>query len=74
MKVAEKTLPARPIEDALPDIRKTLEKSKFDAWFEDAKKKQGVKVNYEILNQVSPPLLPLSMQQDDKPAAQPVKK
>jgi parvulin-like peptidyl-prolyl isomerase len=54
-KMAERPLPARSFEEVKPDILKLLEKTKFDTWYDQAKKKQGVTVNYEALNTLAQP-------------------
>jgi parvulin-like peptidyl-prolyl isomerase len=51
-KVSERVLPARPADEAKAEIRKVLEKSKFDTWLDDTKKKLGVSVDYAVLNDV----------------------
>ncbi|MDR1940805.1 MAG: peptidylprolyl isomerase [Endomicrobium sp.] len=48
-KVSEKSIPAITFEQAAPLIKRTIEKEKFDKWFEDRKKSLGVTVNYDSL-------------------------
>jgi foldase protein PrsA len=57
-KVSEKALPAFSADEAKLEIRKMLEKTKFDAWFDQAKKRHGVSVNYSMLSKVMPPAQP----------------
>jgi parvulin-like peptidyl-prolyl isomerase len=47
-KVSQRTLPAMSFDEAVPEIRRILEREKFDRWFEDRKKELRVKVNYDI--------------------------
>jgi parvulin-like peptidyl-prolyl isomerase len=56
-KISQKALPARMLEEAKPELRKYLEKSKFDAWFQSAKDKLNVKVDYSMLSQLPPPAM-----------------
>lgn len=48
-KTSEKTLPPRSFDDVQAEIRKILQKTRFDAWLEKAKKKLNVKVDYSKL-------------------------
>ncbi|MCB4791120.1 MAG: peptidylprolyl isomerase [Elusimicrobia bacterium] len=48
----EKTLAARPIEEAREEIKRLLEKRKFDAWIETAKEKNKVKVDYDAVSKI----------------------
>jgi parvulin-like peptidyl-prolyl isomerase len=57
-KVSEKALPPVSADQAKVDIKKILEKAKFDAWIEQAKKKEGVTVDYNALSKVQPPQPP----------------
>ncbi|MDR2616717.1 MAG: peptidylprolyl isomerase [Endomicrobium sp.] len=47
-KVSEKKLPAISFDQAKEGIRKTLEKEKFDNWFNKQKENLNVKVNYDL--------------------------
>ncbi|MDR0617882.1 MAG: peptidylprolyl isomerase [Endomicrobium sp.] len=47
-KVSEKKLPAISFDQAKETIRKTLEKEKFNNWFNKQKEKLNVKVNYDL--------------------------
>lgn len=47
-KVSEETLPAVSFDDAKADIKRTIERERFDTWFESTKQKLGVDVNYEL--------------------------
>ncbi|MBN1822732.1 MAG: peptidylprolyl isomerase [Endomicrobiales bacterium] len=49
-KISEKTLPAMSMDEAKFEIRKVLEKSRFDAWLERARKNLNVKVDYDALS------------------------
>lgn len=74
-KVSERPLPARSADEAKADIKRILEKAKFDAWLADAKKKQGVTVDYDALDKLPQPLPPQTApgQQPAAPAPQPAK-
>ncbi|MDR1695992.1 MAG: peptidylprolyl isomerase [Endomicrobium sp.] len=48
LKVSDQVLPAIPLEDAKAEIRRTLEKDRFEKWFEDKRKSLGVQVNYDL--------------------------
>jgi len=54
-KVNQKALPARSLEDSKFEIKKFIEKAKFDAWLEKAKTKLSVKVNYDMLSKLPAP-------------------
>jgi parvulin-like peptidyl-prolyl isomerase len=47
-KVSQKTFAPISFADAAPEIRRILEREKFDEWFELKKQELGVKVNYDI--------------------------
>ena len=49
-KVSQKPLPALSVEDAKMEIKKVLEKAKFDSWLEQTKKKYKVTVDYSLLS------------------------
>ncbi|MHB9154119.1 MAG: peptidylprolyl isomerase [Endomicrobiales bacterium] len=51
-KVHEKTLPARSMDESKFDIKKMLQKIKFDAWLEKTKEKYNVNVNYGVLSRI----------------------
>jgi hypothetical protein len=51
-KVSEKVLPAMSPDAAKLEIRKITQKTKFDNWLEETKKKFAVKTNYEALVKV----------------------
>jgi parvulin-like peptidyl-prolyl isomerase len=51
-KIDEKTLPARTLDDSKAEIAKIIEKNRFDAWLEDAKKKYQVTTNYDMLDKI----------------------
>lgn len=65
-KVSEKAVPPMSEQEARQDVRKMLEKTKFDAWLNNAKKKMGVKINYDLLPQVivPPPSMMMPSMQD----------
>ena len=69
-KIRQKALPARSLEEAKYEIKKLLEKNKFDTWLENAKTKLNVKVNYELLSKL--PAAPQMMQPpaDQQPNAE----
>jgi len=50
MKVSEQNLPPVSKDEAKAEIKKILEKNKFEKWFEDAKKKFNVHVDYSKLD------------------------
>ncbi len=52
-KISEKTLPAIPETDAKGYIQNILQKTKFDQWLSDAKKKYGLEVFYNRLKDVT---------------------
>ena len=54
-KINQKVLPSRSMEESRYEIKKLLEKTKFDGWLEKAKAKLNVKVNYGLLSQLSAP-------------------
>lgn len=47
LKVSEQNLPAISFDEAKENIKRTLEKDKFDAWFNKEKEGLGVEVNYD---------------------------
>jgi parvulin-like peptidyl-prolyl isomerase len=51
-KVSEEKLPTIPQDVAKVEIKKIIEKNKFEKWFEDAKKKFNVKVDYAKLENI----------------------
>lgn len=51
-KVSEEKLPAVPQDVAQGEIKKIIEKNNFEKWFEDAKKKFNVKVDYAKLENI----------------------
>lgn len=51
-KMSEKALPTLSAEDSKVEIKKILEKGKFDAWLEREKNELGVKINYELLSKI----------------------
>jgi len=53
-KTQEKVLPGRSLEDAKGDIKRIVEKEKFDKWLEEAKRKMGVNVDYNALSLIPP--------------------
>jgi len=48
-KVSSNELPPIPFEAASPEIRRVLERAKFEKWYEDAKKALGTVVHYDRL-------------------------
>jgi parvulin-like peptidyl-prolyl isomerase len=48
LKVSEQKLPSIPFDKAKETIKRTLEKEKFDSWFENRKQKLGITVNYDV--------------------------
>jgi len=52
-KITEKVLPARSFEDSKEEVKKLLEKAKFDAWLELTKNKFGTKIDYSVLTKLS---------------------
>lgn len=48
-KTSEKALPARGLDESKGEIKKMLQKSKFDAWLEKTKKQFNVKIDYTKL-------------------------
>ena len=56
-KVSQKALPPRSLEEAKPELKKYLEKTKFDAWLEKAKASLNVKVDYSMLSQLPAPAM-----------------
>lgn len=71
-KLSEKALSPKSLEQSKADIKKIIEKGKFDAWMDAAKKKFNVSEKYELLDAVKPapaPQMPLQMlggQQQEK--------
>lgn len=61
-KISTKSLPAAGEEQAKSDIKKLLEKVKFDNWIENAKKKFNVKVNYDLIKDIQPEAAQMPMQ------------
>ena len=55
MKVSETRLPSQTFEEATPHIRKLLEKKKFDAWMENAKKEQKLTIDEKALASIAVP-------------------
>jgi parvulin-like peptidyl-prolyl isomerase len=53
-KTSEKALTPQPAEETKAEIKKILEKTKFDAWMEKAKKRYNVKVDYNALSAIQP--------------------
>jgi len=51
-KISEKVLPARSFEDSKEEIKKLMEKSKFDAWLDMTKTKFGTKIDYSVLSKL----------------------
>lgn len=49
-KTEEKPLPVRTLEQSKQEIRRIVEKTKFDSWLEKEKNKYSLKVNYDLLN------------------------
>ncbi|MDR2860463.1 MAG: peptidylprolyl isomerase [Elusimicrobiota bacterium] len=47
-KVSQRYLPAMSFNDAVPEIRRILEREKFDRWFEAKKQELKVKVDYDV--------------------------
>ncbi|MDR1103744.1 MAG: peptidylprolyl isomerase [Endomicrobium sp.] len=48
LKLSEQKLPPIPLDEAKENIKRILEKEKFDAWFNKEKENLGVEVNYEV--------------------------
>ncbi|MDR1942693.1 MAG: peptidylprolyl isomerase [Endomicrobium sp.] len=48
LKVSEQKLPPIPAEEAKENIKRIVEKDKFDAWFNKEKENLGVEVNYGV--------------------------
>jgi parvulin-like peptidyl-prolyl isomerase len=48
LKVSEQNLSPTPVDKAKENIKRIVEKEKFDAWFNKEKENLGVKVNYEV--------------------------
>ncbi|MCL1972385.1 MAG: peptidylprolyl isomerase [Endomicrobia bacterium] len=46
LKVSEEKLPPMTFEQAVPEIKRIIERERFDKWFEETKQKLGVKVDY----------------------------
>ncbi|GEM_PF-921039 len=55
-KSGEIKLPGQSYEEAAPQIRRILEKKKFDEWIDKEKEKQGVKINEKILASITIPM------------------
>lgn len=53
-KISEKALSAGNEEKSKADIKKILEKFKFDTWVDNAKKKFKVSVKYDLLSKIQP--------------------
>ena len=49
LKVSQKTIPSIGFEQAVPVIKRIVEKEKFDKWFESKRQNLGVSVNYGAL-------------------------
>ncbi len=64
-KISQKALPPRSMEEAKFEIKKLLEKNKFDAWLENEKLKLSVKVDYGMLSK-----LPAQPAMQQAPSAQ----
>jgi parvulin-like peptidyl-prolyl isomerase len=64
-KESEKILPQRTLEEVKEEIKKSLEKSKFDAWVETAKEKNKVSVDYNAISKI-----PFESAQEAVPAPQ----
>ena len=56
-KISQKSLPVRSLAEATPELKKYLEKTKFDAWLEKAKASLNVKVDYSMLSQLPAPVI-----------------
>jgi len=54
LKVSEQMLPSMALEQATPEIKRIIERERFDKWYEDTKKKLGVSVNYDAFK-INPP-------------------
>ncbi|MFH1368427.1 MAG: peptidylprolyl isomerase [Elusimicrobiota bacterium] len=61
-KLTEKPLSALTVEQSKADIRKILEKTKFDNWIDSAKKKFNVNVKYELISKIQPEPAQMPMQ------------
>jgi len=48
LKVSEQKLSPIPVDEAKENIKRIVEKDKFDAWFNKEKENLGVEVNYEV--------------------------
>ncbi|MCL2485292.1 MAG: peptidylprolyl isomerase [Endomicrobia bacterium] len=53
-KVSDQILPAIPFEAAKPEIKRAIEKERFEKWFDDKRKSLGVQVNYDAANANAP--------------------
>jgi parvulin-like peptidyl-prolyl isomerase len=76
-KVNEKVLPAVSAEDAKNFIQNILQKTKFDRWLEEAKKKYGLELHYDRLKDVvlkQPAMLSQMLAPQGPKAANPIKK
>ncbi len=56
-KVSEQKLPAVSFEAAKPEIKRVIEREKFEKWMEDMKAKFGVSVNYEVPDAAAQPAM-----------------
>jgi parvulin-like peptidyl-prolyl isomerase len=56
-KVSQKSLAPRPLTETRPELKKYLEKMKFDAWLEKSKASLNVKVDYSMLSQLPAPAI-----------------
>jgi len=56
-KISQKVMPKRSMEEVKYEIKKQLEKAKFDAWLEKTKNKFNVKIDYGMLANLPAPSL-----------------
>lgn len=67
IKMKEKVLPARSLESSSAELKKYIEKTKFDAWLEKAKAKLNFKVDYSMLSLLPAPAGRNMMMQEGSP-------
>jgi parvulin-like peptidyl-prolyl isomerase len=61
-KISEKALAPRSLDQSKADIKKMLEKARFDAWMDGSKKKFNVNVKYGLLAGIKPEPAQMPMQ------------
>ncbi len=62
-KIEEKVLATRSLDDSKAEIKRVVEKKKFDEWLDSAKQKLQVNVDYNVLSAIPPISTPVTEQE-----------